>query len=398
MMRATRREFLAIGATSAILAAGAPASHATPRPIGSNRTITPNDRAQAIFRTFQTLTRYAFGNRNDSTSKAACNRAIDQLSREIPIHPAAISSLKDYAFFQVAIGSEAPDAIGKLLGTNAVQFAGTRIVSTPNSEYQIIMLVFSNIIDDTHTWVEFVPVVLTLDHSDVLQLQVLSDSDLDVMPPRLRNVITELEAHNAHSALALPDPGPSAEKLLEEESRMHSLTSLRSVGSSGRHRAAAYANKYWRSYNPAYRRFDGNRGGGDCTNFVSQCMAASGWGYTGNLVWKNTDRSWFYLQWPPYTSASWVNVGKFRSFALANKRTRLASHYYDMWHGNVIQYGYGTAWHHSTIVTGRSGKQPLLTYHSKDTHNKPFFAFKKDVDSAGRTNHWDRTIWALHLT
>lgn len=207
MMRATRREFLAIGATSAILAAGAPASHATPRPIGSNRTITPNDRAQAIVRTFQTLIRYAFGNRNDSTSKAACSRAIDQLSREIPIHPAAISSLKDYAFFQVAIGSEAPDAIGKLLGTNAVQFAGTRIVSTPNSEYQIIMLVFSNIIDDTHTWVEFVPVVLTLDHSDVLQLQVLSDSDLDVMPPRLRNVITELEAHRPqHADATRPRP------------------------------------------------------------------------------------------------------------------------------------------------------------------------------------------------
>ncbi|RFT43945.1 hypothetical protein DMY01_08065 [Cutibacterium avidum] len=81
-------------------------------------------------------------------------------------------------------------------------------------------------------------------------------------------------------------------------------------------------------------------------------MEASGWGYTGNLVWKNRDRSWFYLKWPRYTSASWVTVGKFRSFALANKRTRLA----DMWHGNVVQCGYNSAWYHSMIVAGRSGK------------------------------------------
>lgn len=182
------------------------------------------------------------------------------------------------------------------------------------------------------------------------------------------------------------------------EARTNPELSERSAGKSGRSKAAAYANKYWSHYNGAYRRFDGSGRGEDCTNFVSQCMEASGWGYIGNLIWKNRDRSWFYLKWPQYTSASWANVGKFRSFALANKRTRLTSHYYDMWHGNVVQYGYNSAWYHSMIVTGRSGKQPLLTYHSTNAHNIPFFALQKRVNSAGKKKHLGRTTWTLHWT
>lgn len=69
-----------------------------------------------------------------------------------------------------------------------------------------------------------------------------------------------------------------------------------------------------------------------------------------------------------------------------------------MWHGNVVQYGYNGAWSHSMIVTGRSGKQPLLTYHITNTHNIPFFALQKRVNSTGKKNHLGRTIWALHLT
>ncbi|MEY4926563.1 MAG: hypothetical protein RI894_999, partial [Bacteroidota bacterium] len=45
--------------------------------------------------------------------------------------------------------------------------------------------------------------------------------------------------------------------------------------------AANYAYRYWSSPNSAYCDF--SSGGGDCTNFVSQCLSAGGW--NGNTRW-----------------------------------------------------------------------------------------------------------------
>ncbi|MGK2309089.1 amidase domain-containing protein [Cutibacterium sp. V970] len=323
----------------------------------------------------------------DTSAIRGCVGAINRLARDVPLGTEARQSLNDYASIQTSIGTEAPDILGQLLGLNEVVLTGSQDTSTHQGRFQIVTLTLRYAIDDNHTWTETIPVILALQGSHIQNIIIPSADDIGTLPEPLRQAILapQKDIHRGE----LPDPAPSTAELYEMEARTNPELSERSAGKSGRFKAAAYANKYWSHYNGAYRRFDGSGRGGDCTNFVSQCMEASGWGYTGNLVWKNTDRSWFYLKWPQYTSASWVNVGKFRSFALANKRTRLASHYYDMWHGNVVQYGYNSACYHSMIVTGRSGKQPLLTYHSTNTHNIPFFALQKRVNSAGKRSTWD---------
>lgn len=92
--------------------------------------------------------------------------------------------------------------------------------------------------------------------------------------------------------------------------------------------AAAYADTYWQSYNPAWPSFA--RSGGDCTNFVSQALFAGGLNmrlsppYSGNAAWymTKTKRRWSY-------SAPWVNAQDNSIFALGQLPgvTQVASYY-----------------------------------------------------------------------
>ncbi len=68
-----------------------------------------------------------------------------------------------------------------------------------------------------------------------------------------------------------------------------------------RRNAAAYAITYAESPNPAYENLVAS--GGDCTNFVSQCLYAGGMSKIPNtVVWAVTSRTdtenWFYLSGP----------------------------------------------------------------------------------------------------
>jgi hypothetical protein len=79
--------------------------------------------------------------------------------------------------------------------------------------------------------------------------------------------------------------------------------------------AAAYADGYWQSYNPAWPSFAGS--GGGCTNFVSQALSAGGIAmrtsppYTGNAAWymQKTRKHWSY-------GLPWVNAQDQSIFAL----------------------------------------------------------------------------------
>lgn len=60
-------------------------------------------------------------------------------------------------------------------------------------------------------------------------------------------------------------------------------------------KAVAYAHKYYENYNPNYEDF--TLSGGDCCNFVSQCLKAGGFSTTDN---------WYYNTKNDYSS-SWIN-------------------------------------------------------------------------------------------
>ncbi|WP_310939873.1 amidase domain-containing protein [Clostridium sp. SHJSY1] len=60
-----------------------------------------------------------------------------------------------------------------------------------------------------------------------------------------------------------------------------------------------YARKYALNYNKSYKNFDNT--GGDCTNFVSQCLHEGGLPYS--------------LNWKPYTT-TWIRVNELYYYAL----------------------------------------------------------------------------------
>ncbi|MBB5121994.1 amidase domain-containing protein [Streptomyces eurocidicus] len=130
---------------------------------------------------------------------------------------------------------------------------------------------------------------------------------------------------------------------------------------------AAYAEKYWRNYNPAYRKF--NSEGGDCTNFISQALRAGGW---KNDSGSATDyRNWWYDGTAQTTS--WVGANEWAWFTLSSKRAVNLANVYQMDVGDILQMdfdGDGSK-DHSMMTTYRSrAGVPYLTYHSTNTYRK----------------------------
>jgi hypothetical protein len=104
--------------------------------------------------------------------------------------------------------------------------------------------------------------------------------------------------------------------------------------------------------------------GGDCTNFVSQCLEAGGWTQTSKSAGRGSSSSWYHD--PGYTSAaptsarsaSWTDAGYFQNFL--NNSTRVASNFasypsssYQI--GDIIQLASSGIAYHSTIITSIEG-------------------------------------------
>ncbi|MEV6674259.1 amidase domain-containing protein [Streptomyces sp. NPDC051162] len=130
---------------------------------------------------------------------------------------------------------------------------------------------------------------------------------------------------------------------------------------------AAYAEKYWRNYNPDYRQF--NDAGGDCTNFISQALKAGGWKTAPGSY--SDYHNWSYG--PSGQTDSWVGANEWAWFTLSSKRASNLANVYQMDVGDILQMdfdGDGSK-DHSMIVTYRSRMGvPYLTYHSTNTYRK----------------------------
>ncbi|MEU6866670.1 amidase domain-containing protein [Streptomyces sp. NPDC046876] len=130
---------------------------------------------------------------------------------------------------------------------------------------------------------------------------------------------------------------------------------------------AKYAEKYWSSYNPAYRKFSG--AGGDCTNFISQALNAGGW---KPVPGSSSDyRNWWYDS--TRQSDSWVGANEWAWFTLSNQRAANLANVYQADVGDIVQVDFNKdgSKDHSMMVTYRSGAgMPYLTYHSTNTYRK----------------------------
>ncbi|WP_368253386.1 amidase domain-containing protein, partial [Clostridium paraputrificum] len=121
--------------------------------------------------------------------------------------------------------------------------------------------------------------------------------------------------------------------------------------------ASEYAQKHALNYNTKYKSFDTS--GGDCTNFVSQCLHA------GNIPITNS--------WRPY-STSWIRVNELYNYLIKNGIGVDITSKHPYKEGDVIQFyanskGYFS---HSGVITKALGYgEYLYCCHSYDKLNFP---------------------------
>lgn len=139
--------------------------------------------------------------------------------------------------------------------------------------------------------------------------------------------------------------------------------------------ALSYAKEWSFKRNPRY--YDFSEIGGDCTNFISQCL------YAGSGVMNYTpDVGWYYIS--VYNrSAAWTGVTFFHRFMTTNKGVGPFATEVDsvslLLPGDVIQLGNpDRGWHHSLLVltTGSSYDDILVATHTFDAYGKPLSAYQ----------------------
>lgn len=126
--------------------------------------------------------------------------------------------------------------------------------------------------------------------------------------------------------------------------------------------AAAYAEKWYNSYNPDFPSYSS-----DCTNFVSQCL---NWGGIGQdqYFWfcvKNTSSvSSIYRPWN--VTRSWISVDDFYVWLMGDAGPGHESNKYICNRGDVLQLysTYYNCWHHSALVTVKDYTGVYYSAHS----------------------------------
>ncbi|MBP1947393.1 amidase domain-containing protein [Virgibacillus litoralis] len=133
-----------------------------------------------------------------------------------------------------------------------------------------------------------------------------------------------------------------------------------------RRAAVQYAEHWWNSYNPVYRKFDV-----DCTNYISQCLRAGGAPMRGI---PNRGSGWWYqadnwsFSWAVAHSMRWYLSGS--TAGLKGKEMESAR---DLILGDVICYDFqgNGKWDHNTIVVAKDANgMPLVNAHTDNSRNR----------------------------
>ena len=141
-----------------------------------------------------------------------------------------------------------------------------------------------------------------------------------------------------------------------------------------RERAVTYAKKYAFGQNPIFGNFRGI--GGNCTNFVSQCI------YAGSCVMNYTPTfGWYYVSLDD-RSPSWTGVEFFYNFMVNNtdvgpfgKDATLD----EVEIGDVIQLGNERdGFYHTLIIVGFEGEDPLVAAQTDDAYARPLSTYSYD--------------------
>jgi hypothetical protein len=131
-----------------------------------------------------------------------------------------------------------------------------------------------------------------------------------------------------------------------------------------------YAKKWALSRNPNYYNFD--KLGGDCTNFVSQCL------YAGCLV-MNYDKNngWYYNSLNDRVP-SWTGVDFLFNFLTKNTSLGpfgkvITTKNLEL--GDVVQFGNNDKFYHTVIVTQISNDKIYTSSHTIDSLDRPLESY-----------------------
>ena len=136
-----------------------------------------------------------------------------------------------------------------------------------------------------------------------------------------------------------------------------------------RERAIEYAKLWAKKRNPIYFNFDTL--GGDCTNYVSQCIFAG-----SNVMNYDATHGWFYIS-PSNRSYSWTSTEFLYTFLTNNTKNGpfgkdipvdIASI------GDIIQFGNETKFYHSAIVVNTSN-DIYVAAHTKDSYMRKLSSY-----------------------
>lgn len=151
---------------------------------------------------------------------------------------------------------------------------------------------------------------------------------------------------------------------------------LENMQEYNREKAVLYAKNWWNKRNPLF--FDFENSGGDCTNFVNQCLLYGGFEMQPN---------WFYSSLNK-RSSSWTGVNELYAFLITNttnfgpKGKIVSIEKVEV--GDIVQLAINSEiFHHTLIITEIS--QPFcpqnifVSCHTADRFNIPLssYAYKK---------------------
>ncbi|MCQ2462981.1 MAG: amidase domain-containing protein [Clostridia bacterium] len=121
--------------------------------------------------------------------------------------------------------------------------------------------------------------------------------------------------------------------------------------------AASYALKYWNNYNSSYSNY--NSIGGDCANFVSQCLRAGG---------LPMDDNWYWYSYNNH-SASWTGALSLKKYLVDRMGYKLikSPSASDLSVGDVLWYNEGD---HVSFVSEIINGQPYICAHNTNLHTQ----------------------------
>ena len=141
-----------------------------------------------------------------------------------------------------------------------------------------------------------------------------------------------------------------------------------------REAAINYAKKWAYERNPLY--YDFSNIGGDCTNFISQCI------YAGVGVMNYTPVLGWYYRSANDRTPSWTAARYLADFLLNNKSIGPYGHLValnEIEKGDIIQLGnFDMEFYHSLIVT-ETKPQILVATHSFNAFDRPLTTYDYDI-------------------